>query len=123
MTNQVQRRAREVIMIEYDGGGEGRTGFDTSTWSWYVTLFANYESSIKSALRWYFMRIIETWKQLIDLTWFCVMGAMQNIYLISGCSLLRLENFREPAFGLVAKDNILCVGGHGFETRIGGPYG
>jgi hypothetical protein len=26
---------------------------------------------------------------------------------------------REPAFGLVAKDNILCVGGHGFETRMG----
>ena len=26
----------------------------------------------------------------------------------------------EPAFGLVAKDNALRVGGRGFETRMGG---
>lgn len=32
--------------------------------------------------------------------------------------MFKYQNYIEPAFGLVAKDNTICVKGRGFETRM-----
>lgn len=32
--------------------------------------------------------------------------------------MFKYQNYIEPAFGLVAKDNTICVEGRGFETRM-----